>query len=121
MNRFLADENFPIPSLRVLLQHGIDVIHVGLESPSIDDENVLELAVKDDRVLLTFDRDHGRLVFSGNSAPPRGIVYFRLRRYLPDEPGRILLNIIESGENFDGFLTLITLSGSRKRALWLRG
>ena len=121
MNRFLADENFPLPSFRVLLHHGVDVIHVGLEYPSIDDESVLELAVKHDRILLTFDRDHGRLVFAGDSALPRGIVYFRLRRYLPDEPGKILVNIIESGENFDGFLTLISLSGSRKRALWLRG
>jgi hypothetical protein len=38
MNRFIADENFPVPSYRVLLQHDIDVVHVGLEEPSIDDK-----------------------------------------------------------------------------------
>ena len=120
MNRFIADENFPIPSYRILLQHDIDVVHVGLEEPSIDDKSVLKLAVTQDRILLTFDRDHGKIIFTGDTPIPRGIVYFRLRHYLSDEPGKILLKLIHSDETFDGFLTVVTLSGSRKRALWLR-
>jgi len=43
MNRFLADENFPFPSFRLLVDKGIDVIHVGIDAPSIDDVSVCRL------------------------------------------------------------------------------
>lgn len=120
MNRYLADENFPIPSFRLVFESGIDIVHIGLLAPSIADPDVMELARQQDRILVTFDRDHGELIFSRESLPPKGIVYFRLRQYSKEEPGRILLALIRSETNFDGFLTVVGSSGVRRRALWLQ-
>ena len=120
MNRFLADENVPIPSYRLVFESGVDIVHVGLLAPSIADTDVMELARQQERILVTFDRDHGELVFAKDTPPPRGIVYFRLRRYSKEEPGRKLLALIESETDFDGFLIVVSSSGVRRRSLWLR-
>lgn len=61
--KWLADENFPYPSFHLLLQHGQDVVHVGTDFPSISDERVLEICREEGRILLTFDRDYGELIF----------------------------------------------------------
>jgi hypothetical protein len=53
MNKFLADENFPFPSFRLILENGIDIVHVGIEFPSISDKAVIEKASKESRVLIT--------------------------------------------------------------------
>lgn len=120
MSSFIADENFPFPSFRLLVSNGIDVIHVGTDYPSISDINVLQIAKEQNRILLTFDKDHGELIFTGKVSPPHGVVYFRLERYSPDKPGRMLLDLIVSGTEFDGFFTVVKLSGAKKRALWLQ-
>ena len=78
MSGFIADENFPHPSFRFLTQNDIDVIHVGLESPSIDDREVLRLAIESRRVLLTLDSDHGELIYRDRVATPAGYNSFSL-------------------------------------------
>lgn len=55
--RFLADENFPLPSVRILSAARHDVAAVVQDSPGVADETVLERAVREARILLTFDRD----------------------------------------------------------------
>ncbi len=65
MSGYIADENFPYPSFEFLLSNGIDIIHVGTQFPSIADYDVIEIAVKENRLLITLDRDHGELIFTG--------------------------------------------------------
>ena len=117
MSSFIADENFPHPSFRLLTRHRIDVIHVGLESPTIDDRKVLRLAIEKGRILLTLDSDHGDLVFRDRIASPPGIVLFRMVRYRPDQLGRELLLLIELGFGFEGLFTVVGQSIIRQRPL----
>lgn len=49
----------------------------------------MQLAIDEGRILLTFDRDYGTLVFKDGYRPV-GVVYFRLDDYLPDSPGHLL-------------------------------
>ena len=56
---FLADENFPLPSVRRLRAQGHNVAAVILDSPGATDEKVLEQAVQEARIILTFDRRRG--------------------------------------------------------------
>jgi predicted nuclease of predicted toxin-antitoxin system len=58
--RFLANENFPLVSVRRLREAHHDVLSVGESMPGIKDEEVLALAALEGRVLLTFDRDYGK-------------------------------------------------------------
>lgn len=117
MNRFIADENFPHPSFRLLTGNGVDVVHVGIDSPTIDDPSVLRLAVEQSRILLTLDRDHGELVFRHLVAPPPGVVYFRLIKFRPDELGSELLRLIRLDFKFEGFFTVVGRKIVRQRTL----
>jgi predicted nuclease of predicted toxin-antitoxin system len=82
---FLADENISPTSVRRLRAAGHDVAAIGEDSPSADDSAVLARAVREGRILLTFDRDHGELIFHRRHPAPPGVVYFRLAS---DESGQ---------------------------------
>ena len=61
--RFLANENFPLPSVRLLRSAGHDVLSITEESPGISDDRILARAVAEERIILTFDRDYGELIY----------------------------------------------------------
>ena len=73
--RFLADENFPIDSVTFLRQSGHDVDSIQESAPALGDHDVLHRAVTSERILLTFDRDFGDLIFNHN-LPTRRIIKF---------------------------------------------
>jgi predicted nuclease of predicted toxin-antitoxin system len=94
--RFLANENFSLPSTNLLRAKGFDVLFIGESFPSITDEAVIEIAIAQNRTILTHDRDYGELVFRFGYKPPKGVVYFRLLHYLPEEPGEILIELMKN-------------------------
>ncbi len=61
--KLLANENFPLRSVSYLREKGFDIKAIGVESPSIKDREVMEIAMREDRLILTFDRDYGELIF----------------------------------------------------------
>lgn len=75
--KLLANENFPYASKEMLLKMGFDIIHIGQEYPSIKDEEVMELAILEERLILTFDQDYGTLIFKDGYRPPQGVIFFR--------------------------------------------
>jgi predicted nuclease of predicted toxin-antitoxin system len=64
MLRFLADESCDFAAVRALRGEGFDVLSVAEVDPGSDDERVIELATRDNRILLTEDKDFGQLVFA---------------------------------------------------------
>lgn len=114
--RFIADENFPLPSVRLLAAAGHDVAAVVLESPGVPDENVLERAVRERRILLTFDRDYGSMLYEQGAQPPEGVVYFRFASNSPEEPAEYLLALIERfGASLPGTFTVAERDRVRQR------
>lgn len=85
--KFLANENFPLKSIEFLKSKNFDIISIGLDSPSIKDTEVMSIAIKEERTILTFDRDYGELIFKHNYKPAKGVVYLRINNYIPDRPG----------------------------------
>ena len=57
---------------------GHDVTSVSDISPRADDAAVLALALRDQRILLTEDRDFGQLVYAAN-ARTSGVILLRFR------------------------------------------
>ena len=47
-------------------------------------------AEREKRVILTFDRDYGELLFRHRLGRPRGVIYFRYDPATPEEPGQHL-------------------------------
>ncbi len=116
--RFLADERFPLPSIRTLPAAGHDVAAVASESPGIPDELVLERAVREDRVLITFDRDYGRLLYRQDAPIPMGVVYFRIVPLSLEEPAEYLLALLERSKlTLLGALTVVERERTRQRPL----
>ena len=60
--RFLADESLDMAVTRALRSAGHDIRIVSREFPGAADEDVARAAAYDGRILLTEDRDFGRLV-----------------------------------------------------------
>lgn len=114
--RWLADENFPVPAYRVLREAGWDVEHVGLTEPGLPDTEVMNRAIRQGRILLTFDNDHGTLVFRQGYRPP-GVVHFRLMDYLPATPANTLLTLEKAGWAFQDRFTVIDDAQIRQRSI----
>lgn len=68
--QFLANENMPYPSIKILRDKGYEIISIYKELQGIDDEKVLTKAVEDNLVILTFDSDYGKLLFHYKLTPP---------------------------------------------------
>lgn len=75
--RFLADESCSdrdvVSALRAA---GHDVRLVAADSAGADDATVVAMALADDRILITKDRDFGQLVFA-QGMPTTGVIYVR--------------------------------------------
>jgi hypothetical protein len=65
---FLADESCDFAVVRLLRANGHDVVAVAEISPRADDRTVLDLARQEQRILITEDKDFGRLVFADAQA-----------------------------------------------------
>ena len=114
--KLLANENFPLKSVLYLRDKGFDISAIGTDNPSIEDHIVMAIAIKEDRTILTFDRDYGELIFKHNYKPSRGVVYIRLEEYQADEPGKIIEELVIRKEfDLDNALTVLDKNGIRQR------
>lgn len=115
--KFLANENVPRASSEYMTVQGYDIVHIGLVSPSISDEEVMALAIEEDRIIITFDRDYGILVFRNGYKPP-GVIYLRIQDYSPSYPGEFLHSVISMNTfTFEGHFTVIDEKSIRQRKI----
>lgn len=77
--RFLANENIASATVDALRARGGEVVWVKQQMRGASDEEVLECARREERVLLTFDKDFGELAFRKGLPATCGIVLFRLK------------------------------------------
>jgi predicted nuclease of predicted toxin-antitoxin system len=92
--RFLANENFPLAGIFLLRTAGQDVVAVIQETPGERDSEVLRRAATEARLILTFDRDYGELIYRRRLPVPPGVVYFRYDPLSPEEPAEQLLRLM---------------------------
>jgi len=115
---FLANENFPLFSINLLRNSGHNVVGIIEEKPGSKDIDILEKAHREKRIILTFDRDYGELIYKHRSVTPSGIIYFRFNPSSPEEPARILLSILrESKISIVGKFTVVERDRVRQRTL----
>lgn len=114
--RFLADENFPRPSIDLLVAGGHDVAIVLRRTPSVEDDEVAERASSEQRILLTFDSDFGEMIFRHGLERPPSVVYFRLDPQEPSQPAALLADITQRFEII-GMFTTVEEASVRQRPL----
>jgi predicted nuclease of predicted toxin-antitoxin system len=110
----LANENFPKPSIVIMRNSGLDVVSVQESNPSISDKEVVEWANRENRIILTFDKDYGEIVFRNKI--PCSVVFFRRKGKSPKDAGDYLLKILLLIK-WDGYFTVIDDNGIRQREL----
>ena len=115
--RFLANENFPGDAIAELSGTGHDCAWVRDSAPGAKDPDILAWAVRDDRILLTFDKDFGELAFKHGLPATCGIVLFRLPMPSPSMAGRMLAQRIAERNDWAGHFSVIEPSRVRMRAL----
>lgn len=96
---FLADESCDFAVVRALRQAGHDVTAIAEISPGVPDEEVAALAEREDRILVTEDRDFGRLVHAGPSRI--AVIYLRFPASARSRIGAAVVDAIAgSGSRF---------------------
>ena len=113
--RLLADENIPARAIEALRVAGLDVLSIREHSPGISDDEVLRLAVAQARVIVTFDRDYGELIFGQGRTPPPSLIYFRT--FPPESPEvcTTVLAMLVDPEPIDGAMVIVSRQGVRRR------
>jgi len=115
--RFLAHENFPGAAVAALQVAGHDVIWVRIAGPGTSDRDVLAWAVREERVLLTFDKDFGELARGSGLPRTCGIVLFRTPLPKPGDVGQLLADLISARDDWAGHFALIEPGRIRMRPL----
>jgi predicted nuclease of predicted toxin-antitoxin system len=115
--RFLANENVPGAAVTALEALGHDVVWVRVVAPGAIDRDVLAWAAREERVLLTFDKDFGELAKGANLPPTCGIVLLRTPLPKPGEVGQRLADIIASRDDWVGCFSVVEPGRIRMRPL----
>jgi predicted nuclease of predicted toxin-antitoxin system len=118
--RFLADENFPGGAVTALQARGHDIVWVRTAAPGSIDEDVLAWATREDRVLLTFDKDFGELAWRVELPASSGVILFRIPMPSAPQIGATLAARIEARTDWAGHFTVIEPERIRMRPLGAR-
>lgn len=105
--RILANENFPQDAIVALRLAGYDVLWVRESMPGSQDEQVLAHAQKENRVLITFDKDFGELAFRSNMPSENGIILFRIPMKSPEYVAELTLAAIVSRSDWIGHFSVV--------------
>ena len=94
--RFLADESCDFIVVRSLRAVGHEVLAVSEIYPRAEDSFVIDLALKEGRILITEDKDFGQLVFA-HGRKTQGII---LIRYPSKSRGKLSGDIVNVTKRF---------------------
>lgn len=83
----------------------------------MSDSEVLDLAVREQRWVITFDRDYGDLVYNRKRPAPPAIVLLRVTRYQPTDPAGWVAHMLSMAGRIEGQFVVYELDGIRMRPL----
>ena len=92
---------------------GYEVLSIYDEAPGIADEDILEIAFREDWIIITCDKDFGELIFK-NNLPHKGVVLLRLHNETTPSKIKVLKTLLEQiATQLTGNFTVATESGIR--------
>ncbi len=90
-----------------LRKRGHDVVWILTHAPGISDEEVLAHAKNENRVLLTFDKDFGELVFRAGKSASFGVILFRISAKSPEYVAETAARVLEYREDWLGHFAVV--------------
>jgi predicted nuclease of predicted toxin-antitoxin system len=115
--RLCANENLPEVCVVALRNAGHDAIWVREIAPGRSDESVLARAQTEKRLLLTFDKDFGELVFHRGLSASSGIILFRLERSSAQSLADRIVTILNSRSDWEGYYSVVEEHTVRMRPM----
>jgi hypothetical protein len=115
--RFLANENFPGDAVSALQAAGHDVVWIRTAAPGSSDEDILALAVREERILVTFDKDFGELAWRVGLPVNSGIILFRLPMPMAADAGAILAGRVAERNDWSAHFSVVEPGRIRMRRL----
>jgi predicted nuclease of predicted toxin-antitoxin system len=112
--RILCDESVPLAVERFLAATGHDVVAVRERLRGAADRVVLQHAIAEERLLITYDRDFGTLLFRDQLRPAPLVLYVRTAT-LPSNDGPRIVEAIRHVE--PGYFYVVHGTELRKRAI----
>ena len=105
--RILANENLPGDAVTALRQRGHDVAWVRTDAPGSSDTEILERAQRENRIVLTFDKDFGELAFRSGLPALSGIILFRISAPSAAYVARAAALALESRTDWAGYFSVV--------------
>jgi predicted nuclease of predicted toxin-antitoxin system len=115
--RFLANENFPGDAVTRLKAAGHDVVWIRTAAPGSKDEDVLARAAREERIVLTFDKDFGELARRAGLPESSGVVLLRLPMPAAADAGVTLAARIGERSDWAGHFSVLEPGRIRMRPL----
>lgn len=115
--RLCANENVPGDCVAELRRRGHDVLWVLESAPGSSDDAVLTMALREARLLLTFDTDFGDLVYRRGAMASCGIVLFRMRMRSPSVVAERVAATLASRDDWQDKFSVVDDTVVRMRAL----
>jgi predicted nuclease of predicted toxin-antitoxin system len=81
------------------------------------DHDVMDRAVSERRIIITFDRDFGELIFARGVEQHPGVMLFRLVPTSPTEPAGLIRDILRLGLGLAGQFTVVERDKIRQRPI----
>jgi len=105
--RVLANENIPLPAVEALREAGHDVLWARSDMPGAGDLEVLARARAEARLLVTFDKDFGELVYHAGQQAGIGILLFRTPQESSKMVADTVLSVLQSRDDWPGHFSVI--------------
>ena len=115
--QFLANENFPLDVVKAIRGIGHDVTWIRTDAPGSKDRDILQRAVDEQRLLLTFDKDFGELAFQHGLPASCGIVLFRLQANSSAVLAHLVVTALQSRTDWSGQFSVVEMGRIRMRPL----
>jgi hypothetical protein len=115
--RILANENVPGDAVIALRNAGHDVSWARTDAPGSGDTMVLECAVREARVLLTFDKDFGELAWRARLPASCGIILLRIPMPPAGRAAKAIADIVSSRSDWPGNFAVVEPGRIRVRPL----
>ena len=112
-----ANENLPGDCITAQRVAGHDVLWIRESIPGASDEVVLARALTEGRLLPTFDKDFGALVFGRGQTASTGIILFRISQPSTQVVAATVTRILGSRQDWIGHFSVVDDNTVRMRAL----
>ena len=115
--RLCANENVAEDCVRKLRRDGHDVLGIRESAAGSSDSEVLARAQSEDRLLITFDKDFGQLVFQAGAEASPGVILFRILQPSSTATASRMAMILATRNDWAGHFSVVDEFGVRMRKL----